>query len=454
MENLFQADFPKDRLEQRVVSHGYHPVSDGLDFELVFRSLGEYHLFEVFGHFQHFEKPGTPFVPFAAAVFASRRIGAVEREIFLVGNVAADALHHVVPDGLFRLVRDLAVRAELACQALRDDEFERRYDEKRVDAQVRETLEGVYGRVRVDGGKHQMAGDGSFHGQMRGLGVADFSDHHDVRILSEQRAEAVGERKPDLRVDLRVVDSRDAVFDRVFQRRDVAVFGIEARKHRVERGGLSRAGRTDDEDEPVARPQVLFHLHHVHRKHADGPEIEALGLFLQNADDDLFAVDGGDDAHAQVDFLAGFPVFERGLPVLGEAGFVDLESGEDLDSRDDGGLLRFVGARVFDEVSVDAEPDPHSEFRRFEMDVGRALPDGGRKSVFDEPDSRKNPRFRVSRGGVLGRSHQGIGIGILFRAFECVGETHFLRWFGYPSILRHLLPQGKDFDLLFAHGLL
>jgi len=43
--------------------------------------------------------------------------------------------------------------------------------------------------------------------------VADFTDHNDIRILADERAHRRGEGQPDRRLDLRLVDARNLVFD-------------------------------------------------------------------------------------------------------------------------------------------------------------------------------------------------------------------------------------------------
>ena len=60
-----------------------------------------------------------------------------------------------------------------------------------------------------------MPGERRLHGDVGGLGVADFADHNDVRILAHERAKPRSERDAGLRVDLRLVHIAHVVFDRV-----------------------------------------------------------------------------------------------------------------------------------------------------------------------------------------------------------------------------------------------
>ena len=61
-------------------------------------------------------------------------------------------------------------------------------------------------------------------GDARGLEVAHFADHDDVRVLAhDDAAQRVGEVQPDLRLGLDLVDALDLVFDRVLDGDDLDV---------------------------------------------------------------------------------------------------------------------------------------------------------------------------------------------------------------------------------------
>ena len=60
------------------------------------------------------------------------------------------------------------------------------------------------------------------HRDLRGLEVADFADHHHVRVLAQDGAQAAREGHLDLGVDLGLADAVDVVLDRVLDRHDVA----------------------------------------------------------------------------------------------------------------------------------------------------------------------------------------------------------------------------------------
>ena len=66
--------------------------------------------------------------------------------------------------------------------------------------------------------------------------------------------QAVGERDAGLLVDLDLVDRREDVLDRVFDRHDVALGLVDLGQRRVERGGLAAPGRAGADHHAVRRP--------------------------------------------------------------------------------------------------------------------------------------------------------------------------------------------------------
>src|SRR3546814_13250415 len=74
----------------------------------------------------------------------------------------------------------------------------------------------------------------SLHRDFRGLEIADFTNHHYVRILAQYRSQASCKRHLDLGVDLRLADAVDVILDRIFNRHDVAAAIVEHAQRRSE----------------------------------------------------------------------------------------------------------------------------------------------------------------------------------------------------------------------------
>ena len=73
-----------------------------------------------------------------------------------------------------------------------------------------------------------MPGQGRLHRDLHRLGVADLTDHDHVRILPQDGPQQGRKGQPDLGFDLDLVDAPQLVFDRIFDRDDVAGDGVQA----------------------------------------------------------------------------------------------------------------------------------------------------------------------------------------------------------------------------------
>ena len=90
----------------------------------------------------------------------------------------------------------------------------------------------VVGVQRAD---QQVAGERRLHGRGGRFVVADFADHDHVRVLPHDVFQRVGKAQAVLVVGRHLVDAGQAVFDRVFDRHDVAAHRVELRQQRVHR---------------------------------------------------------------------------------------------------------------------------------------------------------------------------------------------------------------------------
>ncbi len=61
-----------------------------------------------------------------------------------------------------------------------------------------------------------MSGEGRLNGDIGGLAVSDFSHHHNIRILAEKRPQAIGKGDAGFYIDLRLINARNIVLNRIF----------------------------------------------------------------------------------------------------------------------------------------------------------------------------------------------------------------------------------------------
>ena len=115
----------------------------------------------------------------------------------------------------------LAVLAEAAREALRNDADRGVRHQEWLNAHFFETREGTGRVVRVQGREDQMAGERGFDGNLSRFLVTRFTDENDVRILAEECAKDSGKIEPDVFVRLNLAEAREIVFNRVLGGRDV-----------------------------------------------------------------------------------------------------------------------------------------------------------------------------------------------------------------------------------------
>ena len=85
----------------------------------------------------------------------------------------------------------------------------------------------------MDGGQHQMSGQCRLNRDIRGFTIANFADHHYVRILAQYGAQASGKCHADFGIDLRLANTLDRVFNRIFDRQYIAGSVIQTLQTRI-----------------------------------------------------------------------------------------------------------------------------------------------------------------------------------------------------------------------------
>ena len=140
---------------------------------------------------------------------------------------------HLLDDFRQRDVRLAAIVAKRAQQALRLNADDGRGQQVILDAHVEQAVERGRSVIGVQRRQHQVSCQRRLHGNLRGLEIADFPDHDDVRILPHDRTQCIGERQVDLRPDLDLVDAGHLIFDRILDRQDLHIGTIERVERRV-----------------------------------------------------------------------------------------------------------------------------------------------------------------------------------------------------------------------------
>ena len=153
----------------------------------------------------------------------------------------------------------------------------------------------------------QMAGERRLDGDAGGFGITHFADHDDFGILAQQAAQPTREIKLRAGPRLRLAYALDCLLHRIFDGDDVPA--AAAGMHQMAQAGvngcrLAAAARSREQDGagPLAH-HADQHAEHV-RRQAKLLQIQRPAGCIEKANDDAFALDRGEGAHAHVHAVA------------------------------------------------------------------------------------------------------------------------------------------------------
>ncbi len=169
------------------------------------------------------------------AHFVANNQQLVDAEATLVAGVAARLAAHALV--VFRkfvahaferfanragwFVDGATLRANATDEPLGQDHVQGGADQIRLDPHVDQPRDGRASVVGMERAEDQVAGQGSLNRGTRGFLVANFADHDDVRILPQQSSQRLRERHADFRLHLKLIDQRQVILNRIFNRADI-----------------------------------------------------------------------------------------------------------------------------------------------------------------------------------------------------------------------------------------
>ena len=183
----------------------------------------------------------------------------------------------------------------------------------------------------MQGRQHQVPGQRGLNGDLGGFAIADFAHQHYVRILAQDGTQAAGEGHLDFGVDLGLAYALQLILHRIFNGHDVALPGVEAAEGGVERRAFPGAGRTGDQDDAVRAGDQRIDPIEQGGRHAQRQQIQVDAVFVQQTQDDAFAVAGGQGGDAHVDCSPADA--QRHAAILRDPLFGNVQTGHHLDAR-------------------------------------------------------------------------------------------------------------------------
>ena len=114
-----------------------------------------------------------------------------------------------------------AVGADRSHQPLGHHARERTGHEERLDAHIEKPRRRGGRVVRVQGAEHKVARQGGLNGSLCGFEVANFTDHHHVRVMTQNVAKPTPKREANLAANGNLADRVEMIFHRIFDGDDL-----------------------------------------------------------------------------------------------------------------------------------------------------------------------------------------------------------------------------------------
>src|SRR5215467_1534938 len=96
-----------------------------------------------------------------------------------------------------------------------------------------------------------MSGHRCANRNVRSLDIANFADHHNIRILSQDVSKTFSESQINFWFDVDLGYTSDPIFHRFFNRNDTALHRINAAEKTIKRGRFPAASRTREKNDSV-----------------------------------------------------------------------------------------------------------------------------------------------------------------------------------------------------------
>src|SRR3989475_3105907 len=267
-----------------------------------------------------------------------------------------------------RLVSLLAVLAQSANQALRDDAYDVAGEDVRDDADVEKPGNRAGGRIGVEGridlvSRHRRA---ERHGGR--VLVANLADQDDIGVLSHERADAVAEIHLGGFVDRGLADQGHGIFDRILQGHDVEAVVVDVIEHRIERRRLATAGGARKKDDAFGPRDHFLEKLKLARFEPQAVERNDAFLPVEYTQHDVLAVRGRLRRDAEIDRAAR--EHQRDAPVLWGTCFGDVHLRHHLDAHRHGRPVRLVQGPYPAQHPIGALADALETRLRLDVNIG------------------------------------------------------------------------------------
>ena len=239
----------------------------------------------------------------------------------------------------------------------------------------------------MEGTEHQVARESRFDTDLRGLQVADFAHHDNVRVLAQKGPQAGRKIEPYFFPNLDLINAHEVILHRILGGRNVHIRLVEIGKSRIKRGRFAASSGPGDENHSVRFMDRVLEVFKGLRIEAELGHVQLQVGLVQKPHDDFLPKKCGKDGDPDIEFL---PIahLELDSTVLRQPPLRNIKVRHDLKSRNQGVLE--PKRRVHDLMEYPVHPKPYAEdlLVRLNVDIaGATLGCIGQNSV-DQRDHR------------------------------------------------------------------
>ena len=235
-----------------------------------------------------------------------------------------------------------------------------------------------------------MTRNSSTNGNGARLSVANLTDGNDIRVLTQDGAQSCRKRHAGLFVDLALVNARNVVFHRVLQRHEVRFLICKFLQHGAHRRGFTGTGRAHNQNHAAAVFEQRIILLQVCALKADGLLRDRMPGFIEQTQNNLFAVDRRHGRDTQVDLVVTH--LHHGTAVLRDLTLGNIHATHDFQAGNNVALQIRGHGQNLSQNAVDTHAHHHFALLRLKVDVARALQKGALNDGVYKADRRRGRR--------------------------------------------------------------
>src|SRR5438477_781220 len=371
--HAFERFFNSDRAQS------FHSFGHRMVFDHCSRSAFNNQTPDRLAHWKRFNQRRAAEITATFATIASRSV--IKHDVLLLGQ--AEFLEQL----RFGHKLFLTIRANAPNESLRTRHQDRARNQKRLDPHVVQAGNRTGSIVRVERAQHLVTSQRRFYRDVGGFVVTNFTDHHDVGVLTQDRSQRGSEIETDVTAYRDLIDARELVLNRIFDRHDVVFGAVQLVQHRIERRRFTGTGRAGDKNHSVRRIHRLLEFRKRIRVHAHLVDASAQRSFIENTNDNFFAMRRRQDRNTQVDL---FPEYTNPEPaVLRNAPLGNVQSRQNFDAGGNRELQCFRRRLGWNQFAIDAVTKLECIVKWLDVNVRRLFLDRlGQDQIYDLDDRR------------------------------------------------------------------